>query len=249
MNKLSQKNKKIYSNGGQDGIIEYIISNIDIENKFCVEFGYDSVSLTGGCGPNCGNLVKNQKWENLFLGDNYENKEINLYKHFLTTDNIVDIFKKYDVPINLGYLSIDVDSTDLWLTDKLLAIYKPSFFSVEFNPNIPLEYAITVPNDPKFRWGGDKIFGCSLKCLDIISKKYNYSLVYAGQYDRDGHHDAFFVRNDLIKPEEKKYIPKLHDFNNVIVGIHKRCTNDQYKICLDYESNLKVNNISKILFC
>ena len=154
---LFNKNKKIYSQGGQDGIIEHIISNIDIENNFCVEFGYDTDTLTGGCGPNCSNLVINKKWGNLFLGGVHENKNINLY-----------IIKKYNVPINLGYLSIDVDSTDLWLTDKLLEIYKPSFFSVEFNPNVPLEYAITIPNDPTFRWKSTKIFGCSLKCLDIL---------------------------------------------------------------------------------
>ena len=259
VHELAQKHKKIYSQGGQDGIIEHIISNIDIENNFCVEFGYDHDTLTGGTGPNCANLVINKKWDNLFLGGTFENKEINLHKHFLTTDNILDIFKAHNVPVNLGYLSIDVDSTELWLTDKVLEVYKPSFFSVEFNPNVPLQYAITIPNDPEFRWDdGSKVFGCSLKCLDIISKKYNYSLVYAGQWNTEAFtHDAFFVRNDLIKPGLE--IPLLEDFAHAIVGIHDADTVNKYKICLDYEHYLKYNDleeaqnivrdISKKLFC
>ena len=236
-------NKKIISQGGQDGIIAHIISNIHIDNKFCVEFGYDSDTLTGGCGPNCGNLVKNMNWKNLFLGGTRENKEINLFKHFLTTNNILNIFEKYDVPYDLGYLSIDVDSTDLWLLDKILTKYRPSFFSVEFNPNIPIDNAITLPDDPeKAIWSG-KVFGASLKCFDIVSKKYNYSLVYAGKYSIDKHHDAFFVRNDLIN--NKEFIPSLYDFKDSSEPIHCVKNDNKYLLCLDYEYYLKNYDIKE----
>ena len=38
ISKIYQYEKQIYSQGKQDGIIEYIIKNINISNKFCVEF-------------------------------------------------------------------------------------------------------------------------------------------------------------------------------------------------------------------
>jgi len=236
---LHTKNKRIFSQGGQDGIIETIIENIHIDNKFCVEFGYDANDLTGGCGPNCGNLVINKQWNNLFLGGSHENPSINLYRHFLTTENIVDVFRKYNVPVNLGYISVDVDSTDLWLLDKLLEHYKPSFYSTEYNVNIPHEHAITFPNNPNEFWQGNKVFGASLKCFDIVAKKYGYSLVYAGCVYESTHHDAFFVRNDLINGLTT---PTLQDFNYTVKPLHERPSNGRHLICLDYEHFLKTND-------
>jgi hypothetical protein len=239
ISQLPTKNRKIFSQGGQDGIIESIVENIYIENKFCVEFGYDTPGLTGGCGPNCANLVINRKWNNLYLGGSYENPEINLYKHFLTTENIVDIFKQYNVPLNLGYISIDVDSTDLWLLDNLLEYYRPSFFSSEYNVNIPHEHAITFPNNPAEYWQVNKVFGASLKCFDIVAKKYGYSLVYAGCQFKNRHHDAFFVRNDLI---DSLPVPSLSDFDHTVRPLHENPSNGRHLICLDYEHYLKTNN-------
>lgn len=236
---LNNKNYKIFSQGGQDGIIETITENIFIENKFCVEFGYDTNDLTGGCGPNCANLVINKKWNNLYVGNTYEVPSINLYKHFLSTDNILDIFAKYNVPINLGYISVDVDSTDLWLINKILEVYKPSFFSTEYNPNIPHEYAITFPNNTNEYWQGDKVFGASLKCFDIVAKKYDYSLVYAGCQYENAHHDAFFIRNDLITGLE---VPTLKDFNHTVKSLHNNAINERHLLCLDYEHYLKTHD-------
>ena len=94
ISKIYQYEKKIYSQGKQDGVIEYIIQNIKINNKFCVEFGYDSVSLTeGGGGPNTTNLILNHKWDYLLLDGSNENVDIKLYRHFLTKDNICEIFE------------------------------------------------------------------------------------------------------------------------------------------------------------
>jgi hypothetical protein len=229
---LPNKNRCVYSQGGQDGIIEWIAENIQIDNKFCVEFGYNAPGLTGGSGPNCGNLVIHKGWKNLFLGGDHEIPEINLYRDFLTTENILEVFRKYGVPSNPGYISVDVDSTDLWLLDKLLEEYSPSFFSVEFNPNIPHNYAIAFPNDPKECWQGTRVMGSSLKCFDIVSKKHGYSLVYAGSYSQNGHHDAFFVRNDLIEGME---LPALEDFNHTHEFLHHPEHGGRHQICLDYE--------------
>ena len=127
ISKIYQNEKNIYSQGKQDGIIEYIINNIEIKNKICIEFGYDSNNLTGGCGPNTPNLILNHNWDYLLLDGNHNNEKINLHKHFLTKDNICDIFKKYNVPLEPGYISIDVDSTDLWLMNAILQNTNPRF--------------------------------------------------------------------------------------------------------------------------
>ena len=243
ISKIYNNEKKIFSQGKQDGIIEYIINNIEIKNKFCIEFGYDSDTLTGGAGPNTTNLILNHKWNNLILDCSHENKDINLYSHYLTPENICELFEKYNVPLEPGYISIDVDSTDLWLMESILKKYKPSFLSVEFNPNFPIDYAITFPKNDDTGWIGDKIFGASLKALNIVSNNNNYTLVYAGILKTSLNHDAFFVRNDLII--NCKGRPSLEDFRFTYNNVHHSCETDRYKIMLDYEEFLLTNDIIK----
>ena len=67
---IPKHEKKVFSQGMQDGAIEYICDNIEIKNKFCVEFGYDSNTLSTGCGPNTTNLIKNRDWSQLLLDGN-----------------------------------------------------------------------------------------------------------------------------------------------------------------------------------
>lgn len=243
ISKIYQNERKIYSQGKQDGIIEYIIKNVIIKNKFCIEFGYDSNSLTEGCGPNTTNLIKNHNWDYLLIDGKNENKDINLHRHFLTKDNICQIFEKYNVPLEPGYISIDVDSCDLWLMKSILQKYSPSFLSVEFNSNISIDYALTFPPSDENGWLLDKVYGASLRALNIVAEKYKYTLVYAGIFNYSSHHDAFFVRNDLILNCDGR--PKLEDFRFSYNPIHKKCENDRYKLMLDYEHFLKTNDIKE----
>jgi len=243
ISKIYNFEKKISSQGKQDGIIEYIIKNISIKNKFCIEFGYDSNSLYEGVGANTTNIINKYGWDKLLLDCSYENKTINLHKHFISEDNICDIFEKYNVPYEPGYISIDVDSIDLWLTAKILQNYRPSFYSVEFNPNFPIDCAISFPPTDENDWMLDKVFGASLKALNIVANNNEYTLVYAGHYNSSLNHDAFFVRNDLITNCDNR--PTLEDFRFTYCPIHSKCITERYKIMLDYEEFLLTNNINK----
>jgi hypothetical protein len=47
-------------------------------------------------------------------------------------DNIVDIFKKHDVPREPDYVSIDIDSYDIWLFKALVSGgFRPRVLTVE----------------------------------------------------------------------------------------------------------------------
>jgi FkbM family methyltransferase len=242
LNNIPKYEKKITSQGKQDGVIEYIIKNINIKNKYCIEFGYNSTVIDGGSGPNTLQLIKKNNWENLFLDGNNENPNINLYKHMLTTDNICKLFKKYKVPKEPGFISIYVDSIDIWLCDKILEKYHPSFFCIEFNPNFPIEYAIAFPNDGNV-WENDRCMGSSLKAIKLMVDKHKkYELVYAGDYSSSKHHDAFFIRKDLIKNIK---IPKFNSFKSIHNYIHKPTQNNREEILIDYEYFLKTGNINE----
>ena len=238
------------SQGNQDGIIQYIIKNIEISNNFCVEFGCNT-SDHKQLGSNTAYLINNNKWNSLLLDGDNENININLHRHKLTEQNICSIFELYNVPIDFGYLSIDVDSIDLWLLRSILTKYRPSFFSVEYNQNIPIDYAITSP--PDSTWNGDKLYGASLKCFYLLANLNNYSLVYAGN-SKNGDYDAFFIRNDLIIDCE---LPSYENFRNVYNNkLHPICKNNNYKLMIDFEHYLKTHNIiesqefaSQISYC
>ena len=200
-------NKMIYSQYNQDGILEYIFSKINMSNKpYCVEFGCNNLNLFSRKNANIANLIKKYNFNYIQFDGKYEKKEINLYKEYLTSDNIVHTFKKYNIPLDVDYVSIDVDSIDLWLFDALLKEYKPKVISCEYNCSFPLDYAISCTNEP-FEWQCNRRHGASLKSLDLIGKLYNYSLCFVA-----GPQDGFFIRNDLIKGCK---IPELKSFTKV----------------------------------
>jgi len=229
------------SQGKQDGVIDFICEHIEISNKFCIEFGYDSTSWDD-CLPNTKHLVHERKWDNLLLDGNCHNPDINLYRHFITSENICELFQQYDVPNEPGYISIDLDSTDIWVTDALLENYRPSFFSVEFNPNFPIEAAMAFPNDTNESWHMDRVMGSSLKALYLMAQNHGYALVYAGRYPTSRHHDAFFIREDLI---ESSHIPSLETFSDTQVTLHSVCVNRRENIYLDYAVWLETQDLQK----
>jgi hypothetical protein len=184
-----------YSQSGQDELLEIIFSNLGPLGPapFCVEFGFDAPHLTQGTGSNVARLVLEKQWRALLLDAENENPEINLHRHRLDAANICSIFRQYDVPKEPAYISIDVDSTDLWLFEAVVKEYRALVFSVEYNSHFPLEAAITFPNDCRERWEGDRGYGASLKALDLVARKHGYSLLWVVP-----RLDAFFIRTDLI---------------------------------------------------
>ena len=229
------------SQGTQDGVIDFICENIEIHNNFCIEFGYDSTSWDVGM-PNTKYLVHERKWDYLLMDGNCHNPEINLYQHFITSENICELFEKYEVPNEPGFISIDLDSTDIWVTDAILKNYRPSFFSVEFNPNFPIDAAMAFPNDKDEFWHFDRVMGSSLKSLSMMAGKNGYSLIYAGCYSTAKHHDAFFIRDDLVN---QSHVPQLETFANTHVPLHAVCINGREKIYLNYEIWLETKDLEK----
>jgi hypothetical protein len=91
----------------------------------------------------------------------------------------------------VDYVSIDVDSVDLWLFSHLIdGGYRPRVVSVEYNSNYGLDKAVTVP--PGAVWGGDSCYGASLSALYYCGAQRGYNLVAVEPLL-----DVFFIREDL----------------------------------------------------
>lgn len=200
---LSKYEKRIYSQNGEDGVIEAIFHLIGTRSNYFVEFG-------GGNGYDISNarLLRDFKgWQGLMMDVDHENLAINLRKEFITAENINELFRKYQVPYNLDLLSIDVDFNDFYIWQKLDGKYKPRLIVIEYNAtHLPDEDKI-VKYNPIGMWDGTNYFGASILALSNLAQTKGYSLVYA---DQNGV-NLFFVRNDLI--ENSPYTFK--NINNV----------------------------------
>lgn len=183
--------KKCYSQSYEDGIIEVLISKIGSINKFFVEFGgWDGYHFS-----NTANLRENFNWGGiLFEADKNKitekSKTLNTHCEFLTSQNINDIFNSYDIPKDLGLLSIDIDSNDIYLFEALNNNYKPSLLIIEYNVGLPNYIPIRIIEDNgNLRRG---YYNSNLNDMYDVGVSKGYSVVTTTDTN------VIFIRSDLF---------------------------------------------------
>jgi len=177
---LNQYSRNIWSQHGEDGIIEELFSRIGMKEKFAVEFGgWDGVYLC-----NIRNLIVNHGYSGLFIeGDSAKAAECK--KNYSSYDNVIcaegfvgfieqkklDVYlSENNVPKDFDLLSIDIDGYDYHVWESLK----------EFNPRVVIiEYNITIPNDVFFvnPCSEGILQGSSASALVALGYKKDYELV------------------------------------------------------------------------
>jgi hypothetical protein len=154
---LSKYERKIFSQNGEDGITIEIINRLNIKNGFYVEFGTQNAVE---CNTRI--LREQYNWNGLLMDGFHENADINLKKEFITRENIVNLFDKYNVPKRFNLLSIDIDFNDFYVLHKILQKYEIDIIILEYNAYFfPDEDAIIIYEQKGF-WDGTNYFGASL---------------------------------------------------------------------------------------
>ena len=194
---------KSFSQFGEDGIIQYLINNINIKNKFFVEFGVENYDEA-----NTRFLLENDNWSGLLIEADKEKVEeikkdfywkynINVMNEFITKENINQILNKSQITKEIGLLSIDIDGNDYWIWNEINVI-DPAIVVIEYNSRFGPKKNVTIPYDKNFSRSSSKYpniyFGASLVALSNLARKKNYSLVGT---NRNGN-NAFFVKTDLL---------------------------------------------------
>ena len=180
--------KKVYSQNGEDGIIEHIFDIIGTETKYFVEFGVED-----GFECNTRLLSKKRGWRGLLMdGDGGSN---NIQREFVSPKNINKLFAKYNVPKEFDLLSIDIDSLDYYVWEAIKPIYKPRVVFVEYNSSIAPDLSLVVENEENFTWDETNYFGASLAALRKLGLKKGYTLVAC---DKNGV-NSFFVQTSILK--------------------------------------------------
>ncbi|CAD5946236.1 tetratricopeptide repeat protein [Planktothrix agardhii] len=201
---LSQQERKVFSQNGEDGVIKKIFEVIKTTNKYYVEFGVENANEC-----NTRNLRENCGWSGLLMDGGYEKKEIGLYQEFITAENINELFQKYKVPQEFDLLSIDIDYNDFYVWKSLDEIYQPRVVIIEYNAShLPTEDKV-VKYDPNAVWDTTNYFGASIRALYNLGKIKGYSLIYANNQGVN----LFFVKSSILSQIEHFF----KDTNNIFL--------------------------------
>ena len=200
---LKEVEFKVFSQWGEDGIIQYLINQIPIENKSFIEFGVEDYREA-----NTRFLLMNNNWKGLIFDGSKKNiariKKDNIYwkyeltaaSHFITRENINDIIEMSRFKGNIGLLSIDIDGNDYWVWGAI-DVVRPRIVICEYNNVFGNTKAVTIPYDPAFvrtkAHYSNLYYGASLPAICYQAEKKGYDFVGSNSAGSN----AFFVRKDL----------------------------------------------------
>jgi len=178
----------IYSQFGEEPLWDFIFKNIGTTNKFLVDFGAGGL----GCKMSNSRYFMEQGWSGLRM-DGEPDPDTDIKQEFITQENIVSLFEKYNVPLEFDFLSIDIDGNDYWVLKKILEVYSPRFIVAEFNGTIAPTESRAIKYNPTHQWGNDDYYGFSFESGKKLAEAFDYSIVFQLHST-----NMYFIRKDLI---------------------------------------------------
>ncbi|RLA13432.1 MAG: hypothetical protein DRQ59_05345 [Gammaproteobacteria bacterium] len=184
VDELECAERSVYSQHGEDGVIQALLSHFPVRERFVVEFGaYDGV-----CMSNSRHLIADHGWSAFLIEANDRfysglercysgNDRVKLHKGFVTEENINVLFQEAEVPEEFEVLSIDIDSIDYYVW-RALTQFRPKIVIIEYNSALPVDEEYVVPKDDALRLGGTSQEGASLLSLYKLGLAKGYHLVY-----------------------------------------------------------------------
>lgn len=203
-NELSDYEFKVFSQWGEDGIIQYLVRNIPNIKKQFIEFGIEDFFEA-----NCRFLLMKDFWEGFVIDGSQDNlyslrNSYYYWRHqlvdccsFITKDNICDLLSKSNFDKDLGIISVDIDGIDYYVFEAL-SEWTPAIYIFEYNSLFGKDLPVTVPYDAAFTRNtahySNQYWGASLPAFHHLATLRGYSLVGTNTAGNN----AFYVRNDLL---------------------------------------------------
>lgn len=227
--RINNNEFRVFSQWGEDGIIQFLIDHVKVEHKIFVEFGVQNYKES-----NTRFLLINNNWSGLIVDSNekdisyvkkdpiYWQYNIKAIQAFITKDNINNLMKQNGLTGDIGLLSIDIDGNDYWVW-QAINIVNPAIVVIEYNHRFGKAKAVTIPYDENFVRSqvhhSGIYFGASLKALYLLAQKKGYAFVGCNSAGNN----AFFVRNDL-KPD---FIKKISIEEGYVAGQFRESRNEK----------------------
>jgi hypothetical protein len=197
---------KVFSQWGEDGILDYLCESLDLSKPRVLEVGAGNFSEC-----NSRFLAENRN-ASVVAVDGRDDLISSMSKHSLMWKNHIFAVQEWVTPININKVintaresmlgidifSLDLDGNDYWILEaaNLQAV---SIVVVEYNPLFGSKLSVSVPRNDRFNRTSEHFswlyYGASLGAfIEILSHK---GFVFVGS-NRVGS-NAFFVKEDLVQ--------------------------------------------------
>ncbi len=262
---LSEVEFQVYSQWGEDGIIDWLVNKSPDIPKSFLEIGTENYKES-----NTRFLLVNKNWDGFIIeADKNSVKDIKsqriYWRHnltvenkFISQNNINTIIKKINIPRKLGLLSLDIDGVDYWILKKL-SVLEPSIIICEYNSLFGQKKAITVPYKDNYIRSNEHFsnlfYGASIKAFMDLLKKRNYFFIGTNSAGNN----AFFVKKNIWKKVNKLITDKKifdskfresRNFNGKLTFLNKKKSLQliKNKIVIDLKNNKKTKLFELGLF-
>jgi hypothetical protein len=195
----------VFSQWGDDGIIDFLTSYLDFEHQTFLEFGVEDYSEA-----NTRYLLKSKNWTGFVMDGSRQHikkiQEDELYwqhellakEAFITAENINTLITEAGFANKLGLIHIDIDGNDyhIW---KAITCINPTLVIMEYNSIFGSNQAWTIPYEADFvrqnKHHSHLYCGCSLLSYCDLAEEKGYAFIGS---NRAGN-NAYFVRKDKLK--------------------------------------------------
>ncbi len=200
---LSEVEFSVFSQFGDDGIIQWLVHSLEFPNKTFIEFG-----VTDYRESNTRFLLMHSNWSGLVMDDSEEmvsaiigseyfwKYELSAKAAWIDADNINGLIAEEHLAKDVGVLHIDLDGNDYWIW-RALDVVSPILVILEYNSVFGVDRAITVPYDRAFsresHYSG-LYWGASLGALQRASARKDYAFIGCNSAGNN----AYFVRRDSL---------------------------------------------------
>ncbi|MCS6969215.1 MAG: hypothetical protein RMJ44_11100 [Cytophagales bacterium] len=199
---LQEAEFQVFSQFGDDGIIQFLVEKLSPLPKVFIEFGVENYREA-----NTRFLLMHNNWRGLVIDANpnmveqirrsdlYWRHDLTAISAFVTCENINDIFIKNGFTGQIGLLSIDIDGNDYWVW-QAIEVVSPVIVVVEYNSVFGAERAISIPYTPNFQrykahFSG-LYWGASLPAFCYLAQQKGYDFIGCNSAGNN----AYFVRKD-----------------------------------------------------
>ena len=204
----------VFSQFGEDGILNWLISFFPDIPKIFVEIGVGDYTE---CNTRL--LLDGYGWRgHIFEGDSRSidkikkskdlwKKNIDINKSFINKKNINELLKKKVKENEIGVLSLDIDGNDFWVWKAIESI-KPKIFICEYNSLFGDMLPLSIPYNKNFIRSNahysNQYFGASINAMIKLSESKGYTFIGTPSTGVN----AFFI--------ETKYANKILPYISVI---------------------------------
>jgi hypothetical protein len=202
--RLNDYEFKVFSQWGEDGILQHLTARLQISNRTFIEFGVEDFFES-----NCRFLMMKDLWRGFVIDGSPANiarlrrsyfywmYPLESISSFITRDNVAALLEQSGFGPDVGILSVDVDGVDYHLIEAL-GHMRAAIVIVEYNGLFGHQRAVTVPYDAQFQrtkaHPSNLYLGASLPAFLRLLGGRGYALVGVNSMGSN----AFFVRRELL---------------------------------------------------